>query len=107
MRGGSSALRSLRSVDGAGFAVVTVVGARGNLNSRKGNAKSLRCAAVTEEEADRGDMGDGDGRSFPFSGYEGPGDSVYTGGGTNDAFICPESVEPSPPTSIAACRSLA
>ena len=48
-------------------------------------------------------MGDGE---FPFPGYEGTGDGVYTGGGTNDAFICPESVEPSPPISIAACRSL-
>jgi hypothetical protein len=59
-----------------------------------------------EEEGERGDLGDGGGRSFPFAGYGGTGDGVYTGGGTNDAFIRPESAEPSRPTSIAACRSL-
>jgi len=50
---------------------------------------------------------DSDGRIFPLSGYRGTGDGVHTGGGTNDALTCPEFVEPSPPTSTAACRSLA
>jgi hypothetical protein len=60
-----------------------------------------------EEEGERGDLGDGGGHSFPFAGYGGTGDGVYTGGGTNNTFICPpESAELSRPTSIAACRSL-
>jgi hypothetical protein len=57
-----------------------------------------------EEEAERGDT---DGRISPFSGYGDTGDGVYAGGGTNDAFTCPELVEPPPPPSIAVCRSLA
>jgi hypothetical protein len=60
-----------------------------------------------EEGEERGDLGDGDWRIFPVSGYGGTGDGVYTGGGTNDAFTRPELVGPSPPTSIATCRSLA
>jgi hypothetical protein len=58
-----------------------------------------------DEEGERGDLGDRDGRIFSLSVYGGTGDGVYAGGGTNDAFMGLELVEPSPPTSIAACRS--
>lgn len=59
-----------------------------------------------EREGEWGGLGDGDGGIFPFPGYAGTGDGAYIGGGTNDAFTLPGPVEP-PPTSIAACRSLA
>jgi hypothetical protein len=60
-----------------------------------------------EWEGELGGLGDRDGGIFPFPGYAGTGDGEYIGGGTNDAFTLPVPVEPPPPTSIAACRSLA
>ena len=54
-----------------------------------------------------GGLGDGGGDIFPLPGYGGSGDGVYIGGGTNDAFTFLEPMEPAPPKSIAACRSLA
>jgi hypothetical protein len=57
-----------------------------------------------EWEGEWGGLGDGEGGILPFPGYAGVGDGAYIGGGTNDAFA---PGEPPPPTSMAACRSLA
>jgi hypothetical protein len=98
----------------AGLVGVAIVGVRWRVGVCGGVRKLefgegwRECALCgVEWDGESGGSRDSEGSTFLLPGDEGAADGAYIGGGTNDAFTLPGLVEPLPPTSIAACRSLA